>query len=179
MDDIFEIVDGYYNKKPPQNSEGKIPFLGATQYNNGITAFYDEKTIMQYDKVGNLNSKDSHRRIYKGNCLAITNNGSVGNVYYQKAGFVCSHDVTPIYLKHQELNPHIALFLIVVLQKSGESFGYAKKWRPKRMKNSKVLLPIDSKGKPNWDFMEFYMKNTETKHLAKILTYYQKRVFQL
>lgn len=159
--------------------EGKIPFLGATQYNNGITAFYSKETIMQYDKAGNLSKKDAHKRILKGNCLAITNDGSVGNVYYQKIDFVCSHSVTPIYLKHQELNPQIALFLIVVLQKSGESFGYAKKWRPKRMKDSKVLLPLDSEGKPNWAFMESCMSYTESRHLAKILTYYQQRVFQL
>lgn len=176
ISDIFDIVDGYYNKKPPQDKNGTIPFLGATQYNNGITTFYNRRTIIKYDKFGNLSSCDIQKRIFKGNCIAITNNGSVGNAYYQKAGFVCSHDVTPVYLKNAELNSYIALFLIVSLKKSGESFEYAKKWRPKRMKTSKIILPIDSKGDPNWRFMEDYMKAIEKEHLEKITAYYNAKL---
>ena len=43
--DIFDIKDGYYNKKPPLDKDGTIPFLGATQNNNGVTAFYRKETI--------------------------------------------------------------------------------------------------------------------------------------
>lgn len=48
---IFDIRDGYYNKKPPTD-EGKVPFLSATRYNNGVSAFYTEEIILEYDKVG-------------------------------------------------------------------------------------------------------------------------------
>ena len=30
--DIFDIKDGYYNKKPPLDKDGTIPFLGATPF---------------------------------------------------------------------------------------------------------------------------------------------------
>lgn len=36
MTDIFDIKDGYYNKKPPTVEIGTIPFLSATQMNNGV-----------------------------------------------------------------------------------------------------------------------------------------------
>lgn len=168
MVDIFDIVDGYYNKKPPSKEEGSIPFLGATQYSNGITGFYSQETINKYDKVGEMSTKNKNERIYKAKCIAITNNGSVGNAYYQSSSFTCSHDVTPIYLKARPLNKPIALFLIPLLNKAGQSFGYAKKWRPKRMRKSRILLPIDSLGNPNWKFMEDYMKQQEEK-LLKLL----------
>lgn len=161
--DIFDIKDGYYNKKPPLEENGTIPFLGATQYDNGITGFYRKETIENYDKVGNISSKDKSKRLFQPNCLAVTNNGSVGNVYYQEFLFTCSHDITVLYLKQYKLNKFIAKFLIPLLQKSGESFEYGKKWRPKRMKKSKLQLPIDSLGQPNWQFMEDYIKQEQKK----------------
>lgn len=176
MVDIFDIVDGYYNKKPPSKEEGKIPFLGATQYSNGITGFYSQEIINNYNKVGELSNKNKNERIYKANCIAITNNGSVGNAYYQSSSFTCSHDVTPIYLKSRSLNKPIALFLIPLLNKAGQSFGYAKKWRPKRMRKSKILLPIDSLGNPNWKFMEDYMRQKEEKLLNSLKNKLKKKI---
>ncbi len=174
--DIFIIKDGYYNKKPPMTSNKGIPFLGATQFNNGITGFVEKEVILKYDKVGDISDKNINDRIFKGNCLAITNNGSVGNIFYQKVEFTCSHDITPIYLKSRELNENIAKFLIPLLKKSGESFEYAKKWRPKRMRKSRMLLPVDKKGNPNWGFMENYIKQEQKEITNKIVNYYQNKL---
>ena len=177
--DIFDIKDGYYNKKPPLDKDGTIPFLGATQNNNGITAFYRQETIEKWDKVGNLSSKDVHLRFFPGNCLAVTNNGSVGHIYYQLQMFTCSHDITPLYLKNYVLTKELAHFLIPLLQKSGESFEYGKKWRPKRMRKSKLMLPIDSQGQPNWQFMEDYIKQEQKQQAQKIIDYYERKLVEL
>lgn len=178
LSSIFNIKDGYYNKKPPIEG-GTIPFLSATQYNNGISAFYSEEMILSYDKVGEKTSKDIDKRIFDGNCLTITNNGSVGNVYYQTGQFTCSHDVTPIYLKNYKLNSSLAKFLIPMLEQSGKSFEYAKKWRPKRMRKSRLLLPIDKHGNPNWHFMEEYIKERENKQRSYLKEYYKNRLLDM
>ena len=177
--DIFDIKDGYYNKKPPLDKDGTIPFLGATQNNNGVTAFYRKETIENWDKVGNLSSKDVHLRFFPGNCLAVTNNGSVGHIYYQLQMFTCSHDITPLYLKNYVLTKELAHFLIPLLQKSGESFEYGKKWRPKRMRKSKLMLPINSQGQPNWQFMEDYIKQEQKQQVQKIIDYYERKLVEL
>lgn len=178
LSSIFNIKDGYYNKKPPIEG-GTIPFLSATQYNNGISTFYKKEILLTYDKVGEKTNKDADKRIFDGNCLTITNNGSVGNVYYQKEKFTCSHDVTPIYLKGYKLNSNLAKFLIPMLEQSGKSFEYAKKWRPKRMRKSKILLPIDLKGNPNWHFMEEYIREREIKQKNDLKEYYKSRLLDL
>ncbi len=152
---------------------GKIPFLGATQYNNGITGFTTIENIRKWDKVGRMTQQGHEKRIYKGGCIAITNNGSVGRAYYQPYDFTCSHDITPIYIKNHLLNRHIALFLIPLLEKSGTSFEYAKKWRPKRMRNSQIMLPVDKTGSPNWEYMEQVSRETET---AIILRYMSSKM---
>ncbi|PTE43357.1 restriction endonuclease subunit S [Staphylococcus equorum] len=160
--DVFNIVDGYYNKKPPIDLEANsnnIPFLAATKNNNGITGFINKSTVEIYDKVGNISRKDSKKRIYNRRSLAITNNGSVGNVYYQDTEFTCSHDITVLYLKNCELTKHIALFLIPLLRQTGSKYAYANKWRPKRMRKSKINLPVDDQLNPDFTFMEQYIKD--------------------
>ena len=170
---------GYKKKKPTLDKDGTIPFLGATQNNNGVTAFYRKETIENWDKVGNLSSKDVHLRFFPGNCLAVTNNGSVGHIYYHLQMFTCSHDITPLYLKNFVLTKELAHFLIPLLQKSGESFEYGKKWRPKRMRKSKLMLPIDFQGQPNWQFMEDYIKQEQKQQAQKIIDYYERKLVEL
>lgn len=176
MIDIFEIVDGYYNKKPPAEKNGKIPFLSATAYNNGVSEFYSKDTILTWDKVGNKTNNNIDERLFSGNCIAITNNGSVGHAFYQEDLFTCSHDITPVYLKNYELNKYIAFFLIVMLEKTGKSYEYGKKWRPKRMRRSKILLPINDNNEPNWRFMEDYAKQELKSQAEKVIDYYEQKL---
>ena len=173
IEDLFEIRDGYYNKKPPLfETDGKIPFLGATAFNNGLTEFYSKETIETWDKVGDKTNKGIEKRLFEGNCLTIVNNGSVGHVYYQESKFTCSHDMTPVYLKNNTLNRHTGLFLVRCLMRSGETYSYARKWRPKRIRKSKIYLPIDNNGNPDYLYMQKYMQIQEIKNLYKVLNYY-------
>ncbi len=174
INDLFFIKDGYYNKKPPRTYVNEtIPFLGATAFNNGVTEFYNEENIDKWDKVGNISSNGLSKRYFEGNCLAIVNNGSVGYVYYQPHKFTCSHDITPVYLKNYKLNQKIGMFLALCLEKTGETFTYARKWRPKRIRKSKVFLPVDCKNSPNYQFMENYIKQEQKEITQKIIDYYK------
>ncbi len=38
-------------------------------------------------------------------------------------------------------------------------YNYGRKWGIARMKNSKIKLPVDNNGNPNWEFMENYIKS--------------------
>ena len=173
--DVFHIVDGYYNKKPPMEENGTLPFLGATQYNNGVTGMTTKDSVRVHDKVGGNSMNDIDKRFYAGGCIAITNNGSVGHAYYQVCEFTCSHDITVVYLKDQLMTKELATFLIPSIQKAGESFAYAKKWRPIRMRRSKLMLPIQADGMPDWKFMEAYMKQVEQKTLSEALRYFKTK----
>ena len=170
--EIFAIKNGFYGKKP-QGQEGKIPFLGATRYLNGITKFCSLRDIQKYDKNGAESDKNWRQRIFKGNCIAVTNNGSIGHSYYWKNPFVCSQDLNILYLKNQELNEYLAIFLTIQINKTGESFDYGRKWKPKRMKNSQISLPSKD-NQPYWYYMDTSIKNVEAFFINKIITYYNK-----
>ena len=177
---IFEIKKGYYNKKPSSSSTGKIAFLSATQFNNGVSEFYTTSEIENASKTGdNLNNHSLNYKIFKGNCIAVTNNGSVGYAFYQKNAFTCSHDINPLYLKDKDLNPFLAKFLIATIEKQRVCFEYARKWRPSRMVKSKILLPINAQNKPDYDFMEQYMRHKEQEKIEKYQIFVQKRLNDL
>lgn len=177
--DIFDIKKGFYNKKPQTMGKGKIPFLGATANNNGMTEFYTLEEIGRGSRLGFGNNEPLDAKIFKGNCIAVTNNGSVGHAYYQIHDFTCSHDINPLYLKNRELNKYIAYFLITTIEKQKVCFEYARKWRPMRMVKSKILLPINTKGEPDYDFMEQYTREQEATKTANYKVYITQRLEKL
>lgn len=158
-DEIFDIKHGFYNKKPDDNPQGDIPFIGATDSNNGITSHSDLETIENTTKTGDGSNAPLSEKIFE-NCIAVTNNGSVGYAYYQEKPFTCTHDVNPLYLKGHEMNRYIALFLCTLIEKERFRWAYGRKWRPVRMPSSVIKLPVTSEGNPDWQYMENFVKNT-------------------
>ena len=158
--DIFNIRKGFYNKKPSHNINGDIPFLGATEKNNGVTEYYSLEDIENASKTGDENNAPIEDKIFPKNAVCVTNNGSVGYAFYQSTEFTCSHDVNPLYRKDGvEFNPHTGLFIATVIMEDRYRWTYGRKWRPERMIKSTIKLPVDKQGNPDWNFMENYIKS--------------------
>lgn len=174
--DIFDIKCGFYNKKPPKETNGTIPFIGATDSNNGLTQFYSLNNIKNTPKADGMPNESIEKKLFDGNCICVTNNGSVGYAYYQVSSFTCTHDVNPLYLKNYKLTKNIAIFLISAIEKQRVCFAYARKWRPCRMKKSKILLPISKDNSPDWQYMENQIKNKEYELKDKYSKYIETRL---
>ena len=159
FDQIFDIRKGFYNKKPEHVVGGNIPFIGATDTNNGITSLCDEKTIEETSKTGDDNNASLDQKIFSSNSITVSNNGSIGYAFYQPIRYTCTHDVNPLYLKGHELNPFIGLFLCTVIELERYRWTYGRKWRPARMPSSLIKLPVDNAGNPDWAFMEIFIKS--------------------
>ena len=157
-DEIFEIRKGFYNKKPDDIVGGTIPFIGAIDSCNGITSYCDLDTIERSTKTGNGENASLNEKLFCGNCITVSNNGSVGYAFYQITKFTCTHDVNPLYLKGHALNPYIALFLCTLIEKERFRWTYGRKWRPKRMPDSLIKLPVRYDNTPDWDYIELYIK---------------------
>lgn len=161
--EVFIIKKGFYNKKPEESGNGTIPFLGATDKNNGVTAYYTKDEINSSSKTGSLPNDTIDKKIFPGKSVCVTNNGSVGYAYYQETEFTCSHDVNPLYRKDGEFNYFTGLFVASIIMKDRYRWGYGRKWRPERMVKSKINLPATNEGKPDWDWMERFMKSLKHK----------------
>lgn len=161
-DEVFEIKKGFYNKKPEENLNGEIPFIGATDSNNGITSFHDLNTIESSSKTGEIPNAPLKEKLFSKNSITVSNNGSVGYAFYQNKEFTCTHDVNPLYLKNKIITPYIAMFLCTIIEMERFRWAYGRKWRPVRMPSSKIKLPAikNDKGdyEPDWQWMEDYIK---------------------
>lgn len=157
-DKIFKICKGFYNKKPDDETGKEIPFIGATDNNNGITHYYSKRDIEISSKTGKEPNHALSKKLFQDCCITVSNNGSVGYAFYQPKVFTCTHDVNPLYLKDYHLNVYIALFLCTIIELEQFRWAYGRKWRPKRMPSSIIKLPVTNSGEPDWDYMERYIK---------------------
>lgn len=158
-DGLFKIKNGYYNRKPEHTEQGNIPFIGATENKNGVTEYYSLFDIENNNKDERSGDHDIDYKIFKKNCLTITNNGSVGFAFYQDHDFTCSHDVNVILLKDKEWNVYLALFIATLVELEQYRWDFGRKWRPTRMPDSDIKLPITKEGNPDWEFMENFIKS--------------------
>lgn len=169
--EIFDIKKGFYNKKPEDSGNGTIPFLGATDSNNGVTRFLTLDEIANSTKTGVSPNSPLDKKLFPGHAIAVTNNGSVGHAYYQATPFTCSHDINPLYLRDHEMSRDEANFLIKAIEEQGKLFQYARKWRPIRMVKSKLLLPVTDSGEPDYEYMEQYAKNMMLRKYQQYLAF--------
>lgn len=158
-DEVFVVCKGYYNKKPPQVNAG-IPFIGATEYENGITGYVTPEDLAAYSRDGTVKPDEPlKRKLFPAECITVSNNGSVGEAFYQAVPFTCSHDVNPLYLRDKQvrLTPRLGLFLATVIRADKYRWSYGRKWRPIRMPSSLISLPVTEVGQPDWQYMERYI----------------------
>ena len=161
FEDLFDIKPGVRLTKS-EMIEGKRPFIGATDSNNGITAF-----------CGNTNkSLDS-------NCLGVNYNGSVVENFYHPYEAIFSDDVKHMHLKGHKGNKYIYLFLKNLILKQKDKFQYGYKFNGDRMTKQVLLVPIDNDGSPDFNFMEQYMRRIEKKLLLRYKQYLQQKGYNL
>lgn len=154
MEDILDIKSGVRLTKADQ-IDGNIPFIGASDANNGVTEF-----------VGNTNkSLDS-------NVLGVNYNGSVVENFYHSYECIFSDDVKRIKFKNGECGDEFTyLFLkqMILSQKNKYQYGY--KFNAKRMSRQKIMLPIDKNGEPHWKYMSNFIKKLEKENIEKTLNH--------
>ena len=138
IDDIFTISAGKRLTKADMDV-GNIPFIGATDSNNGITGW-----------IATPNSS------FDQNVLGVNYNGSVVENFYHVYGCVFSDDVKRLHLRNHSDNKFILLFCkVAILQQKGK-YTYGYKFNGHRMERQKILLPVNEHGHPDYDYMERY-----------------------
>ena len=134
-----------------QMTEGKRPFIGAADSNNGVTNF-----------VGNTNaSLDS-------NLLGVNYNGNgVAIGFYHPYEAIFTDDVKRIKFKQHEGNKYVYLFLKATILKQKSKFQYGYKFSGERMNRQKIILPVTADDTPDFQYMERYMRCQEIKLMQR------------
>lgn len=143
IDDVFEIKPGVRLTKQDMKA-GDIPFIGASDSNNGITAF-----------CGNTNLSEDR------NVLGVNYNGSVVENFYHPYKALFSDDVKRFHLKQHSDTKNILLFLKNSILQQQRKFQYGYKFNEPRMKSQLIMLPVTEEDEPDYNYMEAYMRNIE------------------
>lgn len=120
-----------------------INYIGAKKDNNGLM-----RTVCS-----------DHKLISRGNCIVLIGDGqgSVGYSLYQNKSFIGSTTLTMAY--NENLNKYNAMFLVSILDKEKFRYSFGRKYGKTVIEKSKIKLPATKDGKPDWQFMEDYIKS--------------------
>ena len=140
-----------------QMNEGSRPFIGAADSNNGVTNFVSNTNASLDSNVLGVN--------YNGNGVAIS--------FYHPYEAIFTDDVKRIKFKEHGANKYVYLFLKAAILKQKSKYQYGYKFSGERMNRQKIILPSTADGKPNFNYMESYMRQRE---IELIKVYINKRL---
>ncbi len=161
LKDIFPKIQRGKRLKKADHQKGKVPYVSSTASNNGIDGF-----------IGN----NEGVRIFS-DCLSLANSGSVGSCFYQPSKFVASDHVTK--LENPKFNKYVYLFLSSVVNRISEKYSFNREINDTRIKKEKILLPVNKDDKPDFEFMEKFMREKEAKLLEKYKNYISLNISNL
>jgi hypothetical protein len=120
-----------------------LPLISSTAKTNGFVGY-----------------KENPNFIFTKGAITLANNGSIGSMFYQDNDFCATQDVTILSnINNTYMNKYIAVFLISILKKEKFRYSYGRKWNNKNLYKTKIKLPVTTQGKPDWQFMESYIKS--------------------
>ena len=151
LKDVFTKIQRGKRLKKDDHILGNMPYISSSALNNGIDGFVDNK-----EKV----------RIFK-NCITIANSGSVGATFYQSFSFVASDHITK--LENENFSEFTYRFIASITKRLSEKYSFNREINDKRIQREKIMLPIDKDGKPDYEYMENYIKKMEYEKLTKYI----------
>lgn len=131
---------------------GRLPYITSGSRNNGIGYF-----------VGNSNGT-----LDKG-YVAFNRNGTVGKAFYHDYPSLMGNDCRKLHIRKADRNKYVGLFIAGAISKQSECFSYSRKLGTERAKNLQVMLPVDGKGEPDYEYMERYVRRMLMRGCARML----------
>nr|WP_315242974.1 restriction endonuclease subunit S [uncultured Flavobacterium sp.] len=161
LNEIFSEIQRGKRLKKDDHIAGNKPYISSSSANNGVDGF-----------IGNTENVRSFKK-----CLTIANSGSVGATFYQPFDFVASDHITK--LENKEFTKYVYLFISSISKRIGEKYSFNREINDKRIQLEKIILPTNSTGGPDYDFMERYMRHIEKEKISKFQQYISKRIEQV
>ena len=142
--DLFDIERGKV-KGLQQKETGIVPVIAAARQNQGIAGFYNVEPLFE-------------------NKITISCNGAgCGSTYYHPYKFSINGDAIVLSEK-MEISDSVKQFIACILDATFiKKYSYEEKCSADKAKNEVIKLPTTVDGRPDWGYMEKYMKDIENK----------------
>lgn len=126
---------------------GYVPFVSRTEANNNVDCFVPEKEI-PYIERGN----------------AITIGDTTSTIAYQPEPFAAGDHI--VVIRADWLNQYTGLFIVGLLQRERFRYSYGRAYLIDYIKATQLKLPITGDSKPDWKWMENYIKSLRYKPVS-------------
>ena len=161
LSDFFEFEKGNQNNMASL-ANGTLPLVSAKKTDNGYKGFVSHQ----------------QRKIFRGGILTLNNDGDggAGIAYYQPSSMALDSHVSALIPK-EDLNKYHLLFISMCITKQRNRFGHGYSINSARLRAFKIMLPLakDMK-KPDWQFMEEFMREKEIELLKPAVEQLCKRL---
>lgn len=156
---LFEISRPKSRSKSKYKS-GNVPFIASGADNNGVTAMLAPK------KDEELDAK---------NCITIS--PVDGSSFYQPMNFLGrgGGGSSMIILRSTRLNKYNGLFMAKMINQTFGKYSYGHMASSKTAGREIIMLPITQLGKPDYEYIEQYVKNLMIKKYKQYFTIIQDR----
>ena len=158
----FALTDIFIPEKGNQNNmssltDGDLPLVSAKKVDNGYKMF----------------ATKNNKKTFPANIITLNNDGDggAGIAYYQPAKHLLDSHVTALIPKDKNLSKNILLYLATAITNQRAKFGHGYSINSNRLKIFRFMLPVNSKGEPDYKYMEDYMKYLEQKKLLEYIEY--------
>lgn len=148
--DLFSVIQRGKRITRANQVNGSMPYISSTSLNNGVDNY-----ICNTEGVRKFS-----------NCLTIANSGSVGSSFYQPFEFIASDHVT--HFKNERMNKYIYLFIATLTNRLSEKYNFNREFSDKRILREKIMLPVNNRNEPDYEYMEQYIKNILIKNIKNI-----------
>lgn len=132
------------NKKNslPQNALelGDIPYVTTSSLNNGVSNFFDVEPN------------------FKGKCLTVALNGSVGETFFQFDDFITSGDNAILTLK-SGYNPYLLFYIAVMIKNHQWRYNYYRKLNLTKLNKMQIPVPFKN-GEIDLDYIKQIVENS-------------------
>lgn len=127
----------------PQNAmnlNGEVPYVTTSSMNNGVSNFADEEPN------------------FKGKCLSVAMNGSVGEVFFQIDDFITSGDNAVLTAKNG-YDPYLLFFIGALIRNHQWRYNYYRKMSLSKLKSLSLPIPIKD-NKIDLEYIKEIVKNS-------------------
>lgn len=159
--EVFQSIQRGKRLKNADHIPGAVPYVSSTANNNGVDDYIEAS---------------EGTRVFR-NCISLANSGSVGTAFYEPFAFVASDHVTS--LQCEEANEYVYLFLTAVLEQQGSNFNFNREINDLRIKKMRIMLPVTDEGKPDYQFMEDYIREAMTAKRKQYRDFVENRLRSL
>lgn len=144
---LFDVTRGKRIVKTDYVKNGPYPVITATTSNNSVDGYYSK-----YNSEGNI--------------LTIGGEASgFFTTYQENRCWVMDRSRICIPL-FKDFNKFHAFFLIPLFNKNRYKYNYGRSANPEEISNTVIKLPSTCEGKPDWEYMENYIKSL---HFSKYI----------